>query len=168
MQVLTTAPLSPQVRHGLEPEFIGSVCMQVLTTAPLSPQVRHGLEPEFIGSVCMQVLTTTPISPQVRHGLEPEFIGRIPVRVACQRLREADLFRVRACMQVLTTARHVPTAARGRSVSGAHRRARECQHASAHYGAPLSHRCSPTRTTRWRRRSCEISKGAREISSAPD
>ena len=118
----------------------------------------------------MQVLNTAPdpLSPQVRHGLEPEFIGRIPVRVACQRLREADLFRVRACMQVLTTARRVPTAARGRSVSGAHRRARECQHASAHYGAPLSHRCSPTRTTRWRRRSCEISKGARQISSAPD
>ena len=95
----------------------------------------------------MQVLNTAPdpLSPQVRHGLEPEFIGRIPVRVACQRLREADLFRVltdahaSANMPVLTTA-----------------------------PLPSSHRCSPTRTTRWRRRSCEISKGARQISSAPD
>ena len=32
----------------------------------------------------------------VRHGLEPEFIGRIPIRVACQRLREDDLYKVRA------------------------------------------------------------------------
>jgi len=118
----------------------------------------------------MQVLTTTPLSPQVRHGLEPEFIGRIPVRVACQRLREADLFRVRACMQVLTTARpcqRLREADLFRVLTDAHVSA-NMQVLTTAPAPPSPHRCSPTRTTRWRRRSCEISKGARQISSAPD
>ena len=41
MQVLTTAPCSPQVRAQQgHPEWGEHACMQVLTTAPCSPQVR--------------------------------------------------------------------------------------------------------------------------------
>ena len=90
------------------PEFIGripvrvSACMHVLTTVPDPSPLRCAMESSSnssgVSPCSLRRPTPLPISPhispQVRHGLEPEFIGRIPVRVACQRLREADLFRV--------------------------------------------------------------------------
>ena len=90
------------------PEFIGripvrvSACMHVLTTVPDPSPLRCAMDSSSnssgVSPCSLRRPTPLPISPhispQVRHGLEPEFIGRIPVRVACQRLREADLFRV--------------------------------------------------------------------------
>ncbi len=35
----------------------------------------------------------------IKYGLEPEFIGRLPVRVACENLKEEDLFKILSCSE---------------------------------------------------------------------
>ena len=60
-------------------------------------QADAGATPEADAAAARErddVLQLAGTADFVQHGLEPEFIGRIPIRVACRRLREDDLYRV--------------------------------------------------------------------------